>query len=108
VPAVLALAGRFGTRGLRVVSVTKHGEDDADRALVAKVAGDEKMTYPCFLDVDGSWSDRARIGHVPAFTVVDKSGRLVYRHGGKLLEGTADFDALVQAIELALAAARPS
>jgi hypothetical protein len=106
VPAVLALAGRFGARGLRVVSVTKHGDDDAERAEVAAVAHEEKMTYPCFLDVGGGWSDSAGIGHIPAFVVLDRDGRLVYRHGGKLSVGTPDFEALTRAIERALEAPR--
>lgn len=107
-PAVISLAGRYGTRGLRVVSVTKHGEDDAERAEVASVAKQEGMTYPCFLDVGGSWSDRAGIGHVPAFFVLDRAGKLVYRHGGKLVQGTPEFEAVVQAIDRALAAPRAS
>jgi hypothetical protein len=106
VPAVLALAGRYGTRGLRVVSVTKHGEDDAERTHVASVAKEEKMTYPCFLDVGGGWSTQAGIGHIPAFVVLDRGGRLVYRHGGKLVEGSAEFEALTRAIERALEGAR--
>ncbi len=105
-PAVLALAGRFGTRGLRVVSVTKHGEDDAERAHVASTAKEEKMTYPCFLDVDGGWSTAANVGHIPAFVILDRSGKLVYRHGGKLMAGTAEFEALTRAIERALDGSR--
>jgi hypothetical protein len=96
------LAGRYGARGLRVVSVTNHGDDDAERAEVAAAAKEEKMTYPCFLDVGGGWSEGAGIGHIPAFVVIDRSGRLVYRHGGKLSEGTSDFDALTRAIERAI------
>ena len=102
-PAVLALAGRYGARGLRVVSVTKGGEDDAERADVLSTAKAEKMTYPCFLDVGGAWSDQAGTGHVPAFLIVDRRGKLVYRHGGKLLEGTPEFEAVVHAIDQALA-----
>jgi Redoxin len=104
VPAVIALAGRYGTRGLRVVSVTKHGDDDAERAEVASVAKKEGMTYPCFLDAGGDWSNHAGIGHIPAFVVLDRDGRFVYRHGGKLIEGTPDFDAVVRAIDRALKA----
>jgi predicted DsbA family dithiol-disulfide isomerase len=104
VPAVLALAGRFGTRGLRVVSVTKHGDGAEERAEVAEAAKHEKMTYPCFIDLDGKWSESAGIGHIPAFVVLDRKGRLVYRHGGKLTEGSADYEALTRAIEQALAA----
>ncbi len=107
-PAVLELAGRFGARGLRVVSVTTHGEDEQERSFVASVAKEEKMTYPCFLDVDGGWSKSAGVGHIPAFVVLDRQGQLVYRHGGKLLQGTADYDALVHAIETALQPARPT
>ena len=102
-PAVLALAGRYGARGLRVVSVTKHGEDDAERADVVSAAKEEKMTYPCFLDVGGGWSDQAGTGHVPAFLILDRHGKLVYRHGGKLVEGSAEFEAVVHAIDQALA-----
>ena len=105
-PAVIALAGRYGARGLRVVSVTRHGEDDAERAEVAAVAKEEGMTYPCFLDVGGGWSERAAIGHIPAFVVLDRDGRLVYRHGGKLAAGTPELEALVQAIDRALATPR--
>jgi hypothetical protein len=65
------------------------------------------MTYPTFLDVDGRWSKEAAIGMSPAFLVVGKSGRLAYRYSGKLLEGTPEFDALVAAIEKALAASAP-
>jgi hypothetical protein len=106
VPAVIALAGRYGTRGLRVVSVTKHGDDEAERAEVASVAKKEGMTYPCFLDVGGDWSKRAGIGHIPAFVVLDREGRFVYRHGGKLIEGTPEFEAVVRAIDRALEAKR--
>jgi hypothetical protein len=38
--------------------------------------------------------------------VVDREGTLVYRHGGKLLQGTPELEALVHAIEMALAPAR--
>ncbi len=86
--------------------MTNHGGDDAERAEVASVAREEKMTYPCFLDVDGAWSERAAVGHVPAFMVLDRDGRLVYRHGGKLVAGTPELEAVIRAIDRALAAPR--
>jgi hypothetical protein len=103
---VLALAGHLGARGLRVVSVTKHGDDAAERAEIASVAKQEGMTYPCFLDIGGGWSDKAGIGHIPAFFVLDREGRLVYRHGGKLVQGTPEFEAVERAISHALQAPR--
>ena len=101
---MLALDRRFKARGLRVIGVTKDGEDEDERKHVAETATEEKMTYPSFLDVDGAWSKSSALGMPPAFLVVGKNGRLVYRFSGKLLEGTPEYDALAAAIERALAA----
>jgi len=101
---VLELERRFGARGLRVIGVTKDGEDDEERKHVADTAKEEKMTYPSFLDLDGSWTKSSKLGFPPSFLVVGKNGRLVYRHAGKLLQGTAEYDQLAAAIDKALAA----
>jgi hypothetical protein len=105
---VLELGGRYEARGLRVVSVTKHGGDEEDRKLVAETASKEKMTYPCFLDADGAWSKLAGLNLVPVFLVVDREGRVAYRHWGKLAQGTGGFDQMRDAIELALARSVPN
>jgi hypothetical protein len=99
---VIALEGRYEARGLRVVSVTKDGDDDDSRKEVAETAREEKMTYPCFLDTDGMWSQKADVGGIPAFLVVDREGRLAYKHSGKLTEGTEAFEKMRGAIEKAL------
>lgn len=99
IPAVHALERRFGTRGLRVVSVTKHGEDAKEREEVERVAKEHGMHYPAFLDVDGAWSRASGLGNVPSFLVVGRDGRAAYRFAGKLTEGTPDFEALASAIE---------
>jgi hypothetical protein len=105
---VLSLAGRFGARGLRVVSVTKDGAEEDDRKHVAETAREEKMTYPCFLDVDGSWSQTAEVGGIPAFLIVGKDGRLAYRHSGKLTESSEAFEKMRAAIEMALERSVPN
>lgn len=99
---MLTLEGRYEARGLRVVSVTKDGEDEDDRKHVAETAKEEKMTYPCFLDVDGSWSESAEMAGIPVFVVLDREGKTAYRHAGKLSEGTDSFEAMKGAIEKAL------
>ena len=101
-PAVLSLAQRFGTRGLRVVGVTLSGEDEQQRRDVAEAAKEEKMTYPTLLDPSGAWWDAAGVGVAPTFLVVGKDGRLAYRHTGKLTEGSEGFTKLVAAIEQSL------
>jgi hypothetical protein len=99
---VLSLAGRLGTRGLRVVSVTSAGEDDEERRSVTAAVHEEKMTYPCYLDTDGAWAERADVHGIPVFLVVDRAGKLAYRHAGKLSEGTPAFDRLRDAVERTL------
>ena len=101
-PAVSTLAQRFGTRGLRVIGVTKSGENAEEKASVVEAVEDEKMTYPTLLDPEGVWWDAAEVGLAPTFLIVGKDGRLVYRHTGKLSEGTPGFAAMVAAIEQAL------
>jgi NAD(P)-dependent dehydrogenase (short-subunit alcohol dehydrogenase family) len=102
VPAVLSLAQRFGARGLRVVGVTRSGENDEERRDVEAAAKEEKMTYPTLLDPSGAWWDAANVGVAPTFLVIAKDGRLAYRHTGKLTEGSEGFTKLVAAIEQSL------
>jgi hypothetical protein len=108
VPAVLSLEGRFGARGLRVVGVTKDGEDADEKKTVADTAREEKMTYPTFLDVDGRWSSQADVGLNPIFLLIGRDGKLAYRFGGKLLRDTDDYAALERAVEAALSRPPPS
>jgi hypothetical protein len=98
IPAVKALEGRYGARGLRVVSVTH----DTNRDRVESTAKEHGMHYPAFLDAERSWQRSAGISLVPAFLVVDKSGRLAYVHRGKLVEESDAFARMAGVIEQAL------
>lgn len=95
---MLALEGRYRARGLRVVSVTREDEGDA----VATAARQHGMDYPAFLDVDGAWSRAAGLRGIPAFVVVDKQGRLAYRHAGALEEGSDAFARTSEVVDQAL------
>jgi hypothetical protein len=98
IPAVKALEGRYKARGLRVVSVTK--EDD--RAEVEATAKEHGMDYPGFLDIDSAWSRASGVQAIPAFIVIDKSGKLAYRHAGKLTEDSDSFRKMAGVVEQAL------
>ena len=102
IPAVHALERRYAARGLRVVGVTKHGEDAAEIADIDRIVKQHHMTSPTFLDLDGSWSRASGLGNNPSYLVIGKDGRAIYRFAGKLTEGTDDFAALASAIEGAL------
>ena len=102
-PAVIELAQRFGARGLRVMGVTKSGEDDEERKSVLEAAHEEKMSWPTLLDPRGEWWSAAEVGMAPSFLVYGKDGKLVYRHSGKLVTDSEGFTNLAAAIEKALA-----
>jgi len=102
IPAVHALERRFDGRGLRLIGVTKSGQTEEERADVERTAKEHHMTSPTFLDVDGSFSKASGLGNNPAYLVIGKDGRSLYRAAGKLTEGTDEFERLAQAIERAL------
>lgn len=103
-PSVLALVGRYGTRGLRVVGVhpvdEKPDRDEHDR--ISETTQEEHMTYPSFIDVEEKWTSQEKIDAVPAFMLVDRKGRVVYRAHGGLKDGNRTLKDLTAAIERAL------
>lgn len=83
---------RNAARGLRVVGVTKHAEDAAERADVERVAKERGMTAPSYLDSTGDWCKAAGVRLEPTFVLLDKAGKVAYRHAGKLVEGSEPFE----------------
>lgn len=85
-----------------MIGVTQHGESEEEKAEVEKTAKEHHMTGPTFLDLGGSWAESSGLGNNPSFLVIGKDGKSVYRHAGKLTEGTEAFDQLARAIEQSL------
>lgn len=106
-PAVLALHGRFGARGLRVIGVSSFDPDDAvaERKAAEDAAREEKMDYPTYLDTRGEWSKTAGVVDIPAFLVLGPDGRVLHRRRGKLTLDSEAFTEMERAIERALPAA---
>lgn len=103
VPAVLALKGRYGARGLRVISVAAFDDAPGERQLLADIAREAHMNYPCFLDLGSVWQHAAGTsGVIPLVLIADRQGVLTSREKGLLLQGTPAFDRLAAAIERAL------
>ncbi len=106
VPAVHALADRFGARGLRVFTVTEVDASDRDeeRRFAAEVASQHGITYATLLDDDARWMNGAGIDGTPTFLVVDRQGRIVLSHRGVLLQDSGAFRTVASVIDEALAA----
>ncbi len=103
-PAVLALHGRFQARGLRVSGVSDFDPTDAEteRKSVMDAAREEKMDYPTFLDENSLWSKKNAVSEIPAFLVIGRDGKVVYRHKGKLVVDSPAYLEMAKAIESAL------
>lgn len=103
-PAVLALHGRFQARGLRVSGVSEFDPSDAEseRKSVAEAAREEKMVYPTFLDGNNAWAKKHGLAEIPAFLVLNREGKEVFRHKGKLVVNSPAYAEMTKAIEAAL------
>ena len=104
-PAVLALHGRFKARGLRVSGVSDFDTTEppeSERKGVTDVALAEKMDYPTYLDENSVWSKKHRVAEIPAFLVVNRDGKVVFRHRGKLLVDSPVYLEMAKAIEKSL------
>ena len=84
---------RNAARGLRAVGITGHGDGDEEKAQVLKAATDHGVTWPTMLDVSGAWQKAADIHMEPTFLLLDRTGKVAYRHSGKL---TADGEAFAK------------
>ena len=104
VPAILAIQSRYSARGLRVISVAAFDDAPGERQILAGLAREEHMTYPCFLDLGSVWQHAAGTsGVIPLVLLADRKGLLSSQEKGLLLQGTPSFDRLTAAIERALA-----
>lgn len=103
-PAVLALHGRFQARGLRVSGVSEFDASDAEaeRKSAEEAAREEKMDYPTYLDDANTWSKKHDVAAIPAFLVLNREGKVVYRHRGKLVVDSPAYAEMTKAIEKAL------
>jgi hypothetical protein len=98
------LREKLKARGLRVMSVTEIDPEDLDeeRGDVAETVKEHGIDYPTLLDANGTWMDSAGITGVPTFLVIDRKGRLSYRHRGSVKLDSEDQAALEAAIDKAL------
>jgi hypothetical protein len=100
IPAVKALEERHHARGLRVIGVTRTGQDDEERAWASETAKKHGMTAPSFIDdPNGTWAKQANITPMPGFLLIDREGRIAYRYTGKLDKESSAFAEMSELVE---------
>lgn len=102
-PALEALHRAWSGRGLRVVGVSV--DPDGARPEVARVAEQLGISYPVLLDPGDIASRRFDLSMLPTTLLFDRSGAIVWRRDGVILEGDPG---LARAIEESLGGGPPA
>ncbi len=97
IPFLSDLQSREASRGLRVVGVNVDEASDREGVLAAEQR--LGIRYTVWLDPDASVQTLMGTTAVPATVLLDRSGRVLWRHVGVLREDTPGFtDALASAL----------
>lgn len=75
---------------------------ESERKMATEAAREEKMDYPTFLDDRNIWSKKHSVAEIPAFLVLGRDGKVVFRHKGKLVVDSPAYLEMTKAIENAL------
>ena len=79
-PLLEGLFAQWGPRGVAFAAISQ----DEDRADVQALATSLRLTLPIILDLNGHSSARFGLETIPVTLLYDASGRLVWRHQGRL------------------------
>lgn len=94
IPELQKLHEQYGARGLEVIGVSV---DESDAAAVKSfVADQKKMAYPIVLDPDGKIANLLDTSVLPTSIVVDRSGKIVWKRYGAIMEGDAELKKVIE------------
>jgi peroxiredoxin len=107
IPALQALHETYSDRGLQIVGVSVDAQHDRDN--IRPFADGYGVTYTLWHDPADEIRTRFRVIGVPTTLLIDREGRIVWRHVGPVTEDDPGLNAAVQAaLEDAGTAAIPS
>jgi hypothetical protein len=108
VPAIHALDDTYRARGLRIFTVTEVDPDDRDedREYAEGMAMKHGIKYSTLFDDDGHWMRQVGIDDTPTFLVVDRDGRVILLHQGRLDKNGGAYRTIEETIDGALGRAK--
>ena len=99
-PAMKALRHRYQDGDVRILSIhTPELPIEHDPAEVAKAVAKDGIDWPVALDPEGVAWDALENRYWPCLYLLDRDGKVVYRHIGELHEGTAEWEQMLERIE---------
>lgn len=97
IPELQKIHDHYAARGFEVVGASvDEGNVDEVRQFIAE---QKKMTYPVVHDANGKIATMLETGMLPTSVLVDRTGKIVWRRIGAIMEGDAE---LKKAIEEAV------
>jgi peroxiredoxin len=94
IPDLQKLHDAYGKRGFKVVGVSV---DEGDPVEVKQFVAEQKMTYPVVLDPDGRIANLLQTMVLPTTVLIDRGGKIVWRHIGMVPPGDAKLTAAIAA-----------
>jgi len=99
-PAMKSLSQRYHDADVRILSIhTPELEKERDPDQVAKAVAADGIDWPVALDPEGVAWDALQNRYWPCLYLLDRDGKVVYRHIGELHEGTAEWKEMLARID---------
>ena len=99
-PAMKSLSRRYHDTDVRILSIhTPELEKERDPDQVAKAVEADGIDWPVALDPEGVAWDALQNRYWPCLYLLDRDGKVVYRHIGELHEGTDEWKEMLKRIE---------
>lgn len=99
-PAMKSLARRYHDSDVRILSIhTPELPVERDPANVAKAVTENAIDWPVALDPEGVAWDALDNRYWPCLYLLDRNGKVAYRHIGELHEGTDQWNDMIGRID---------
>jgi cytochrome c biogenesis protein CcmG, thiol:disulfide interchange protein DsbE len=95
IPELQKLHEAYGPRGVEILGVSV--DESGAQSVKEFIAQQQKMTYPVVLDAEGKIANILQTSVLPTSVVVDKTGKIVWKKYGAILEGDEELKKVLDA-----------